>query len=102
MNYLPLKSLIRPRRNNVSKNWKSCVGQKPTEGSNPSHCAIPARHYGEHSDVRLFLDIPDLSGVSCFLATMISALAVSDQFYQHHFLISHFVQFFMWDFMHHF
>gem|GEM_PF-6877321 len=39
MNYLPLKSLIRPRRNNESKNWKSCVGQNLTEGSNPSHCA---------------------------------------------------------------
>lgn len=39
LNYLPLKSLIRPRRNNVSKNWKSCDGQKPSEGSNPSHCA---------------------------------------------------------------
>ena len=39
LNYLPLKSLIRPRRDNVSKNWKSCEGQKPSEGSNPSHCA---------------------------------------------------------------
>jgi len=40
LKYLSLKSLIRPRRNNVSKNWKSCDGQKPSEGSNPSHCAI--------------------------------------------------------------
>jgi len=39
LNYLPLKSLIRPRRNNVSKNWKSCEGQNLSEGSNPSHCA---------------------------------------------------------------
>ena len=25
--------------------WKSCVGQKPTEGSNPSHCAIIKREF---------------------------------------------------------
>ena len=45
LNYLPLKSLIRPRRNNVSKNWKSCDGQKPSEGSNPSHCAKIKRDF---------------------------------------------------------
>ena len=45
LKYLPLKSLIRPQRDKVSKNWKSCVGQKPTEGSNPSHCAKIKREF---------------------------------------------------------